>query len=46
MHIIHCPACPPTAKTGEEQITLKHAIEEILGDDLDAIAATFNDHYL
>ncbi len=46
MHVIHCPACPPTAKAGDEPTTLKHAIEDILGDDLDAIAATFNDHHL
>lgn len=45
-HIIHCPACPPKAKANQDRLTLKHAIEDMLGDDLDAIAATFNDHHL
>ena len=46
MNLVRCPACPRDAKPDEERTTIKRAVEELLGDDLDAIAATFNDHDL
>ncbi|MBX7208542.1 MAG: hypothetical protein K1X78_09540 [Verrucomicrobiaceae bacterium] len=46
MNLIRCPACPRDAKPHEERTAIKFAVEELLGDDLDAIAATFNDHDL
>lgn len=46
MHILGCPACPRDAEASAERTAVKHAIEDMLGDDLDAIAATFNDHHL
>ncbi|MBK8092222.1 MAG: hypothetical protein IPK32_09670 [Verrucomicrobiaceae bacterium] len=46
MHLIRCPGCPDDARANEGRTAIKHAIEEMLDDDLDAIAATFNDHQL
>lgn len=46
MHLMRCPACPADAQPNADPTAIKHAVEELLGDDLDAIAATFNDHNL
>ena len=46
MHVIHCPCCPEDAKPSIDSLALKRTVEEMLGDDLDGIAAAFNDHRL
>ena len=46
LNVIRCPACPKDAKPDPDKAALKAGIVEILGDDEDAIAATFEDHRL
>ncbi len=46
MHVVRCPGCPQDASPDAEKLGLKHSIEDMLGDDLDGIAATFHDHSL
>ncbi len=40
------PAVPQTRSPIPEQVALKAALEDLLGDDEDALAATFEDHHL
>jgi hypothetical protein len=46
LHVVRCPSCGPDSRPDPEVATLKGAIEEILGDDLEPIAAEFLDHHL
>jgi len=46
MNVIRCPACPKSAKPNEERIQTKSALEELLGDDEDGLAATLEDFRL
>ena len=46
LNVIRCPACPKDAKPDPDKAALKAGIEEILGEDEDGIAATFEDHRL
>ena len=46
MNVVRCPACPKNAKPDPDKAMLKAGIVEILGDDEDGIAATFEDHRL
>ena len=46
INVTRCPACPKDAKPNLEQVVTKAAIEEILGDDEDGLAATFEDYRL
>ena len=46
MNVIRCPACPRDAKPDRERVEAKDALEELLGDDQDGLAATFEDHRL
>jgi len=46
INVIRCPACPKGAEANLEHVLTKAAIEELLGDDEDALAATFEDHRL
>ena len=46
INVIRCPACPKDAKPDPERTALKAALEEMLGDDEDGLAATFEDHCL
>ena len=46
VHVVSCPGCGPACRPDPEVATLKSTIEEILGDDLDAIASEFQDHHL
>ncbi len=46
MHVIRCPGCPKDAAPCPDLVLAKSAIEELFGDDLDAIAITFSDRYL
>jgi hypothetical protein len=41
--VVHCPACPKNAKPDPDKAALKASLVEILGDDEDGIAATFED---
>ena len=46
VNVTRCPACPKDAKPKLDQVMAKAAIEEILGDDEDGLAATFEDYHL
>ncbi len=46
INVIRCPCCPADAQPDPEQVALKAALEDLLGDDEDALAATFEDHHL
>lgn len=46
MHLVRCPCCPKGAALCADLVSLKLAIEELFGDDLDAIAVTFCDRSL
>ncbi len=46
MHVIRRPGCPKDAVPRPDLVSAKSGIEELLGDDVDAIAATFSDHGL
>ena len=46
MNVIRCPWCPKGAKPDADKAAMKACIEEILGDDEDGIATTFEDHGL
>jgi hypothetical protein len=43
INVIRCPGCPKDAKPNSERATLKAALEELLGDDEDGLAATLED---
>jgi hypothetical protein len=44
--VIRCPCCPKDAKPNPDRLATKQALEELLGDDEDGLAATFEDHRL
>ena len=46
MNVIRCPCCPKDAKPNPERAATKAALEELLGDDEDGLAATFEDYRL
>lgn len=46
INVIRCPGCPKDAKSDVERLKTKAALEELLGDDEDGLAATFEDHQL
>jgi hypothetical protein len=46
INVIRCPACPEDAKPNRERVQTKAALEELLGDDEDGLAATFEDYRL
>jgi hypothetical protein len=46
INVIRCPACPKDAKPDEEKSAAKAALEDVLGDDLDGLAAAFEDYQL
>jgi len=46
MNVLRCPGCPKGAKPDPDKAAMKAGIVEILGDDEDGIAATFEDHGL
>ena len=46
INVIRCPACPKGATPDAERLHTKAAIEEMIGDDEDGLAATFEDHHL
>ena len=46
INVIRCPGCPPDAATDPETAAIKAALEDVLGDDEDGLAATFEDYGL
>ena len=46
INVIRCPSCPKDAKPNLERLATKQALEELLGDDEDGLAATFEDYRL
>lgn len=43
LNVVRCPACPKHAKPDPDKAALKAGIVEVMGDDDDGIAATFED---
>jgi hypothetical protein len=46
INVIRCPCCPKDAKPNLERLATKQALEELLGDDEDGLASTFEDYQL
>ena len=46
INVIRCPCCPKDRKPNPERLQTKAALEELLGDDEDGLAATFEDYRL
>ena len=46
INITRCPCCPKETKPNAERIQTKAALEALLGDDEDGLAATFEDYRL
>lgn len=46
INVVRCPACRKHAKPNPERLETKAALEELLGDDEDGLAATFEDYRL
>lgn len=46
INVIRCPSCPKDARPNPERLATKQALEELMGDDEDGLAATFEDYRL
>jgi hypothetical protein len=46
INVIHCPGCPKEAKPDPDRVETKAALEQLLGEDEDGLAATFEDYHL
>ena len=46
INVVRCPCCPKDAKPNPDRAHTKAALEELLGDDEDGLAATFEDYRL
>jgi hypothetical protein len=46
INVIRCPVCPKGATPDLERVHTKAALEELLGEDQDGLAATFEDYRL
>jgi len=46
INVVRCPCCPKDAKPNTERVHTKAALEEMLGDDEDGLAATYEDYHL
>lgn len=46
VNVTRCPACPKDAKPNPDRVATKAALEGLLGDDEDGLAATFEDYQL
>ncbi len=44
--VIRCPCCPKGSHPNLARVHIKAALEEVLGDDTDGLAATFEDYNL
>jgi hypothetical protein len=46
INVLRCPCCPADAQPNPERVAIKAALEDVLGDDPDGLAATFEDYRL
>ena len=46
INVVRCPCCPKGATPNPDRVQTKAALEELLGDDEDGLAATFEDYRL
>jgi hypothetical protein len=46
INVIRCPCCPKDARPNPDRVATKAALEELLGDDEDGLAATYEDYRL
>ena len=46
INVTRCPSCPKDSKPNLERLHTKAALEELLGDDEDGLASTFEDYRL
>jgi len=46
INVIHCPCCPKDAKPAPDRLQTKAALEDLMGDDEDGLAATYEDYQL
>jgi hypothetical protein len=46
INVIRCPGCPKNAKPDQDRLAVKAALEDVLGDDEDGLAAMFEDYGL
>ena len=46
INVIRCPCCPKDAKPDRQRLQTKAALEKLLGDDEDGLAATYEDYRL
>jgi hypothetical protein len=46
INVVRCPGCPRDAQPNPDRVQTKAALEELLGDDEDGLAATFEDYRL
>ena len=46
INVIRCPCCPAGAKADPDRLATKRGLEQLLGDDEDGLAATFEDYRL
>ena len=46
INVTRCPCCPKDAKPDPDRVHTKAALEELLGDDEDGLAVTFEDYRL
>lgn len=46
INVVRCPCCPKQAKPDPDRLATKRALEQLLGDDEDGLAATFADFNL
>ena len=46
INVVRCPCCPKEAQPNPDRLHTKAALEELLGDDEDGLAATFEDYRL
>ena len=46
INVVRCPGCPKDPQPNPDRIATKAALEGLLGDDEDGLAATFEDYRL
>ncbi len=46
INVIRCPCCPEDARADPETLDIKATLEDLLRDDEDGLAITFEDHQL
>ncbi len=46
INVVRCPCCPKDALANPDRVQTKAALEELMGDDEDGLAATFEDYRL